>query len=104
MNFKSLLVVGLSIATLGLSLPAHAGDDTANVNQTSQDAVITGNGNATSQSNDTTIRNRAKGRSSGSNTGTANSTDQKVDVLGDGNATSQDNKTTVNNSRRTPRK
>ncbi|MFM2303888.1 MAG: hypothetical protein RLZZ135_1298, partial [Cyanobacteriota bacterium] len=55
-------------------------------------------------SNDTTVRNRAAGRSTGSNTGTSNSTDQKVDVLGDGNATSQDNSTTVNNSRRTPRK
>jgi hypothetical protein len=102
MNFKSLLVIGLSVATLGLSLPAHA-DDTATVNQTSQDAVITGKGNATSQSNDTTVRNRAAGRSTGSNTGTSNSTDQKVDVLGDGNATSQKNSTDVNNSRRTPR-
>jgi hypothetical protein len=102
MNFKSLLVVGLGVATLGLSLPAHA-DDTATVNKTSQDAVITGNGNATSQSNDTTIRNRAAGRSTGSNTGTSNSTDQKVDVLGDGNATSQKNSTDVKNSRRTPR-
>ena len=38
MNFKSLLVVGLSVATLGLSLPAHA-DDTATVVDSNQNAI-----------------------------------------------------------------
>jgi hypothetical protein len=103
MNFTSLLVVGLSIATLGLSLPAHA-DDTATVNDTKQNAVVTGDNNFTSQHNNTSVRNRTKGGSTDSNTGTSNTTDQSVDVLGNGNTTSQDNKTTVDNTRRSPRR
>ena len=103
MNFKSLLVVGLSVATLGLSLPAHA-DDTATVVDSNQGAVTTGDGNLSGQSNSTTVNNRAKGRASDSNTGTSVRSNQNTDTLGNGNATIQDNNTTVNNSRRTPRK
>ena len=103
MNFKSLLVVGLSVATLGLSLPAHA-DDTATVVDSNQNAVTTGNDNLTGQINSTTVNNRAKGRASDSNTGTSVRSGQSSDTLGNGNATVQDNSTTVNNSRRTPRK
>jgi hypothetical protein len=102
MNFKSLLVVGLSVATLGLSLPAHA-DDTATVVETNQNAVTTGNNNFTGQHNDTSVNNTSRGRSSGSNTGTSIRTNQNADTLGNGNVTTQDNSTTVNNSRRTPR-
>ena len=103
MNFKSLLVVGLSVATLGLSLPAHA-DDTATVVESNQGAVTTGDYNYTGQSNSTDVKNRAKGRASDSNTGTSVRSNQNSDTLGTGNATVQDNSTTVNNSRRTPRK
>jgi hypothetical protein len=103
MNFKSLLVVGLSIATLGLSLPAYA-DDTATVVDTNQNAVVTGDHNITSQHNNTSVRNRTKGDSTDSNTGTSVKTNQNADVMGNGNATYQDSNTTVNNSRRTPRK
>jgi hypothetical protein len=103
MNFKSLLVVGLSIATLGLSLPAHA-DDTATVVETNQNAVVTGDNNFTHQNSNTSVSNRAKGRPSDSNTGTSVRTNQNADVLGNGNATYQDSTTTVDNSRRTPRK
>ena len=102
MNFKSLLVVGLSVATLGLSLPAHA-DDTATVVDSNQGAVTTGEGNYTRQSNDTTVNNRAKGRASDSNTGTSVRSNQNADTLGTGNVTTQDNSTKVENSRRTPR-
>ncbi len=102
MNFKSLLVVGLGVATLGLSLPAHA--DTANVVETNQGAVVTGDKNFTSQSSDTNIRNRESGRPSGESTGTSVRTNQNADVLGNGNATIQDSTTKVENSRRTPRK
>jgi hypothetical protein len=101
MNFKSLLVVGLSIATLGLSLPAHA-DDTANVVETNQGAVVTGDANSTRQNSDTSVSNRAKGRSSDSNTGTSVRTNQNADVLGNYNSTVQDSSTKVENSRRTP--
>jgi hypothetical protein len=104
MNFKSLLVVGLSIATLGLSLPAHAGDNTGTSNDTTQDAIITGSGNSTRQSNDTTVRNRAKGGATESDTANVNKTRQSADVQGDHNSTSQDNTTNIQNSRRTPRK
>jgi hypothetical protein len=102
MNFKSLLVVGLSVATLGLSLPAHA--DTANVVETNQDAVVTGDKNLTGQTSDTTIKNRESGRPSGESTGSSVRTKQSADVLGDKNATIQDSTTNVQNSRRTPRK
>jgi hypothetical protein len=101
MNFKSLLVVGLSVATLGLSLPAHA-DDTANVVETNQGAVVTGDANYTRQNSDTSVSNRAKGRSSDSNTGTSVRTNQNADVLGNYNSTVQDSSTKVENSRRTP--
>ena len=103
MNFKSLLVVGLGVATLGLSLPAHA-DDTATVVDSNQNAITTGDANYTGQSNSTTVNNRAKGRASDSNTGTSVRSNQSSDTLGTGNTTVQDNSTTVNNSRRTPRK
>jgi hypothetical protein len=102
MNFKSLLVVGLGVATLGLSLPAHA--DTANVVETNQGAVVTGDKNYTGQSSDTTIKNRESGRPSGASTGSSVRTNQNADVLGDKNTTLQDSNTNIQNSRRTPRK
>ena len=98
MNFKSILFVGLSVATLGLSLPAHA--DTATDIKNSQDAVITGDGNYTRQNNNTKVNNRQTGRRSGGDTGTAVSNDQKVDVLGNDNTTRQNNTTKVDNIRR----
>jgi hypothetical protein len=97
MNFKSILVLGLSFATLGLSLPAHA-DDTATVISNTQEAIVNGNGNRTTQSNRTSVSNRESGRRSG-NTGTAVSNDQFADVEGKNNITNQTNNTTVNNSR-----
>jgi hypothetical protein len=100
MNFKSILVVGLGVATLGLSLPAHA--DTATVISNNQQAVVSGSGNFTSQSNNTSVRNSQIGRTSG-NTGTSVSNSQFADVLGRNNFTSQTNSTSVNNYQRRPR-
>jgi hypothetical protein len=95
MNFKSILVAGLSVATLGLSLPAHA--DTATVINNNQSAVITGDRNITNQSNRTSVSNLQTGRRSIGNTGTSISNGQSIDVLGDRNHTNQTNGTTVTN-------
>jgi hypothetical protein len=99
MNFKSILVLGLSLATIGLSLPAHA-DDTATVINNSQDAIVTGNGNNTDQSNTTTVSNRQSGRRTSGNTGTSVSNRQSADVQGQDNNTTQTNNTTVSNYKR----
>jgi hypothetical protein len=96
MNFKSILVVGLSLATLGLSAPAHAGD-TATVVNSSQDAIVTGTKNITGQSNRSDVSNRETGRRTSGNTGTSISNGQSVDVQGKKNITGQVNSTTVNN-------
>ncbi len=101
MNFKSLLVVGLGIATLGLSLPAHA--DTATVVDVNQEAIVTGNGNVTGQSERTTVRNRETGPRRGSSTGTVVTKNQTADVAGDGNVTAQDSQTDIRNERNNSR-
>ncbi len=103
MNFKSILVLGLSLATVGLSLPAHA-DDTATVINSSQDEIVTGERNYTTQANTTSVENSARGRrSSGNNTGTSVNNRQSADVQGRDNDTTQINGTQVINSRRNSR-
>jgi hypothetical protein len=103
MNFKSILVLGLSVATLGLSLPAHAGD-TANTVDSNQNVVVTGDGNDTRQDNKTRIKNTQSGRRSLGNTGSAVTNNQGADIQGYDNKTRQDNKTVIDNkTRRTPR-
>ena len=99
MNVKSFIIVGLGIATLGLSLPAHA--DTATVISTDQSAIITGNDNTTIQSSSTFVRNRHRGSDDGSSTGTVVSHRQTSDVAGSGNYTVQDSTTTVDNDKDT---
>ena len=98
MNFKSILVLGLSVATLGLTLPAHA--DTANVVDTNQNAVVTGNDNQTGQNIDTNIKNSQSGRRTPSSTGSSVTSGQNADVLGDGNKTGQNTNTRINNTQR----
>jgi hypothetical protein len=97
MNFKSILVLGLSVATLGLSVPAHAGDTATEVNN-NQNAVITGDFNETNQRNTTKVNNSQTGRRKSGDTGTVVNSSQSADVLGDYNYTNQDNKTKVRNS------
>ena len=98
MNFKSILVLGLSVATLGLTLPAHA--DTANVVDTNQNAVVTGNDNQTGQNIDTKIKNSESGRRTPSSTGSSVTSGQNADVLGDGNKTGQNTNTRIENTQR----
>jgi hypothetical protein len=99
MNFKSLIIVGLGVATLGLSLPAHA--DNATVVTNNQDAFISGSGNTTIQTNHTSVSNRERGshKRSNSNTGTIVNNTQTADVAGDDNVTIQDNNTNIKNDR-----
>jgi hypothetical protein len=99
MNFKSIIVLGLSVATLGLSLPAHAGD-TGTVINTTQDAIVTGDDNHTTQSSKNKINNRQTGRKAGGDTGTSVTTGQAADVQGHGNRTEQKSKNEVNNVQR----
>jgi hypothetical protein len=96
MNFKSLIVVGLGVATLGLSLPAHA--DTATVITNDQSNVTTGNRNYSEQ----TIKNRVtnvdtRNRDSA---GTSIGTRQSNDTLGNRNSNYQDADNKVTNVRR----
>ncbi|WP_310410370.1 hypothetical protein [Chamaesiphon sp. OTE_8_metabat_110] len=98
MNFKSILVVGLSFVTIGLSLPAHA-DDTATVINSSQDAIVTGTDNQTTQVNVTSVENSSRGRRTSGNTGTAVTNRQGADVQGSFNDTTQINGAQVTNRR-----
>jgi hypothetical protein len=102
MNFKTIIVLGLSIATLGLSLPAHAGD-TATVVDSTQDVIVTGERNVTGQSNSTKVNNRQTGRRTGDATGTSVTNTQIGDVEGKKNVTVQDNYTKVENVKRRTR-
>jgi hypothetical protein len=95
MNFKSLLAVGFSIATVALSLPARA--DQATVIQTTQDAVITGKNNTSNQYNSTRVGNYSRGNSDSA--GTSVGTSQRTDLFGEGNRATQTNKTDVGNVR-----
>ena len=107
MNFKSILVVGLSIATLGLALPAHAGEGaggvggaTGTVIDNQQGAVVTGDGNTTRQSIKNKVNNRQTGSGTGGDTGTSLTNGQSADVMGNGNYTNQKIKNKVNNRQR----
>jgi hypothetical protein len=108
MNFKSILVVGLSIATLGLALPAHAGEEagggvggaTGTVIDNQQGAVVTGDGNHTNQTIKNKVHNRQKGSGTGGDTGTSLTNGQSADVYGNGNRTNQEIKNKVKNSQR----
>ncbi|AFY95700.1 hypothetical protein [Chamaesiphon minutus] len=102
MNFKSILVLGLGVATLGLTLPAHA--DTANVNTSSQTTVITGNKNKIDQRNTSTIRNTGIGRPTFESTGSSNDNAQAVDVFGNRNRVEQKNTSDIKNVRVNPRR
>jgi hypothetical protein len=98
MNVKSLLVVGLGLATIGFSLPAHA--DTATVGGIRQTSVVTGVANDTAQGSFTNIDNSKVGRTGAGNTGTSIVVDQATDVQGAFNRTTQIGETNVNNSQR----
>jgi hypothetical protein len=102
MNFKSILVVGLGLATIGLSLPAHAGDTTTTISN-DQSSIVTGNRNNTIQKNTTGVSNIQTGRRNTSATSTSISNGQSTDIMGNRNNTYQTNGTTVNNTIRRTR-
>ena len=95
MNFKSLIAVGFGIATVAMSLPAHA--DSAIVVQNDQGAVVTGKGNVTTQRNSTGILSSERRNSD--NSGIAVGSTQRADVLGEYNRTSQTNTTAIGSFR-----
>jgi hypothetical protein len=98
MKTSHLIGLALSVASIGISLPARA--DTAVVNDSVQNVVITGSGNSVNQNNNTTIRNNNR---RGTSSGTAVRNNQSVDVLGDNNKVNQSNQTDVN-TRHQPRR
>jgi hypothetical protein len=100
MNFKSVALIGLSLATVGLALPARA-DETANVVENTQTAITTGDYNSTNINNSTKIRNSASGRRSNNAVGNSVKNDQLSDTQGYGNSTNLNNSTEIRNSRRT---
>jgi hypothetical protein len=92
MKSSRLITLILTVATLGLSVPARA--DQAVVNDSNQTAIITGSGNSVNQSNNTAIRDRG---SREGNTGTVVRNRQNADVVGDNNTVNQRNQTQVDN-------
>jgi len=87
-----LMSVILALGAIGFaSLPARSDEipagDTAVIQETTQDAIITGNGNYTEQ-NSSQI-NRRQRRETG-NAGTVQRSNQAADVQGNGNDTIQD--------------
>jgi hypothetical protein len=94
-NFKSIVALGLGIATIGLSVPAFA--DSITKVETIQDAVITGNGNTTVQASRTRVNNSDFRNKDSQGTDVSNR--QKVDVLGDHNVTIQRNDVDIRNRR-----
>ncbi len=98
MNFKSIIVLGLSVVTLGLALPAHA--DTANVVDTNQNAIITGNDNTVNQNMRTRVNNSETGRPTDSSTGTSINSNQKADMFGNRNESNQNTNTRIDNTQR----
>jgi hypothetical protein len=102
MNFKSIALIGLSLATVGLALPVRA-DETANVVDSTQTAITTGECNSTNIDNSTKIRNSASGRRSNNAVGNSVKNDQLSDTQGFGNSTNLTNSTELRNSRRNSR-
>jgi hypothetical protein len=95
MNFKSLIALGLGVATLGLSLPAFA--EKATILSTDQEIVVTGDKNHTSQSSRTKASSYDRGNRDSA--GIDASTKQKADILGDKNDTHQRSTTNIRETR-----
>jgi hypothetical protein len=91
MNFKSIIALGLGVATLGLSVPAFA--DSATVVSTDQEAVVTGDKNNTNQTSRTKVSGYQRGNRDSA--GIDASTKQRADILGDKNDTNQNSTTKV---------
>lgn len=95
MKALHLVPLALTIAVVGLSLPARA--DQATVSETVQTAIVTGNGNTVNQSNSTSINNSS--RYNRDSSATVVRTRQNADVFGNGNVVNQTSETRVGQSR-----
>lgn len=93
MKSTPLITLILTVATIGLSLPARA--DKTVINESNQTTVITGSNNTVNQSNNTTITERGNR----GNSGTVVRNRQNADIVGDGNTVNQTNRTHVDNRR-----
>ncbi|MEI6427990.1 MAG: hypothetical protein WCO45_06305 [Pseudanabaena sp. ELA607] len=92
-SFQKLSAVIIAAATVGISLPAFAGD-TAVIQDNSQSTVITGNGNSvTNRSSQTNVGVR-NGRRTGGDTGVVQRNNQATDIQGDNNSVSNINRQT----------
>ena len=100
MNFKSIIVLGLSVATLGLSVPAHA--DEATVINAGTSAITTGDRNYTDQNTNIKVRNDRDSRNTSA--GTVINADTKADTLGNRNETYQNTDVKVDNVRKNLRR
>jgi hypothetical protein len=95
MKSLQLMSIAITVAVVGLSLPARA--DQATVSETVQNAVVTGNGNSVNQSSSTTLINNSRRNSD--NSGTVVRTRQNADIFGNGNTVNQSSETRVGQSR-----
>jgi hypothetical protein len=96
MNFKSVIAVGLGLATVALTVPARA--DEANVIRVQQQSITTGTRNVTNQDSKVGISNNSfKTRDS-----RGNSLDvfQGSDTAGKGNLTNQNSNIQLRNTSR----
>jgi hypothetical protein len=94
MKSSPLITLILTVASIGLSLPARA--DKTVINESNQTTVISGSNNTVNQSNNTTISERGN---RGGNNGTTVRNRQNADIVGDGNTVKQTNRTEVENRR-----
>jgi DNA repair ATPase RecN len=95
MKALQLISIAITVAAVGLSLPARA--DQAIVSETVQNAVVTGNNNTVNQSNSTSITSSSRGNRDSS--GIVVRTRQNADVFGNGNVVNQSNESRVGQSR-----
>jgi hypothetical protein len=94
MNFKSVIAVGLGLATVALSLPARA--DEANIIRVQQQSITTGTRNVTNQNSKVGIDSfRAGSRDS---KGTSMDVFQGSDTAGKRNVTNQNSDIRVNST------
>jgi hypothetical protein len=97
MRSSHLLNIILTFVTIGLALPARADD--AVVSDSTQTAIVSGDNNTVSQSNNTSTSIRG-GTRRGENSGTSVRNRQTADVAGDNNTVNQSNQTNVRQQRR----
>jgi hypothetical protein len=95
MKALHLASLALTVAAVGLSLPARA--DQATVNETVQTAIVNGNGNTVNQSNSSSIN--SSGRRNWGNSGTVVRTIQNAEIFGNNNVVNQSSETRVGQSK-----